>query len=99
MKHKILSAEMKLRAGLAREESRGLHYRSDFPYRDDKNFLCYITVQKDENGNMTTAKVPVKDAWKGDVNADHEERYKFYFPGEREALGLPPEETSGGWAG
>lgn len=99
MKHKILSAEMKLRAGLAREESRGLHYRSDFPYRDDKNFLCYITVQKDENGNMTTAKVPVKDAWKGDVNADYEERYKFYFPGEREALGLPPEETSGGWAG
>lgn len=97
MKHKILSAEMKLRAGLAREESRGLHYRSDFPYRDDKNFLCYITVQKDADGKMTTAKVPVKDAWKGDVNADYTERYKFYFPGEREAKGLPEEEKSGGW--
>lgn len=97
MKHKVLSAEMKLRAGLAREESRGLHYRSDFPYRDDENFLCYITVQKGEDGSMTTAKVPVKDEWKGDLSADYAERYQYYFPGEREAKGLPAEEESGGW--
>ena len=97
MKHKILSAEMKLRAGLAREETRGLHYRSDFPYRDDKNFLCYITVQKGADGRMTTAKVPVKDEWKGDTSEAYETRYQYYFPGEREAKGLPPEESSGGW--
>ena len=46
MKHKVLSAELKLRAGLAREETRGLNYRADFPYRDDKNYLCYITQTK-----------------------------------------------------
>lgn len=96
MKHKILSAEMKLRAGLAREETRGLHYRSDFPYRDDKNFLCYITVQKDADGRMTTAKVPVKDEWKGDLSEDYATRYQYYFPGEREAMGLPAEEEGGG---
>lgn len=97
MKHKVLSAEMKLRAGLARKESRGMHYRSDYPFRDDKNFLCYITVQKGADGAMTVNKVPVKDAWKGDLTEDYATRYRYYFPGEREAMGLPAEEATGGW--
>jgi succinate dehydrogenase/fumarate reductase flavoprotein subunit len=98
VKHKVLSAELKLRAGLAREETRGLNYRADFPYRDDKNFLCYITVKKGENGTPTVSKVAVKDDWKGDTTADYAERYTYYFPGEREAKGLPEEQAStGGW--
>lgn len=31
VRHKVLSAELKLRAGLLRRESRGNHYRTDFP--------------------------------------------------------------------
>lgn len=95
MKHKVLSAEMKLRAGLAREETRGLSYRADFPYRDDENFLCYITVQKGEDGKMVTGKVPVKDEWKGDVTQPYAERYGYYFPGETEAKGIVVEESTG----
>jgi succinate dehydrogenase/fumarate reductase flavoprotein subunit len=34
------------RSGLAREESRGSHYRSDFPYRNDEDFGKHSTVQK-----------------------------------------------------
>src|SRR5207244_3849680 len=34
------------RSGLAREESRGSHYRSDFPYRNDEEFGKHSTVQK-----------------------------------------------------
>jgi len=34
------------RSGLAREESRGSHYRSDFPYRNDENFGKHSVVQK-----------------------------------------------------
>ena len=45
MRHKVNSAEMKLRASLARKETRGLSYRSDYPYRDDENFLCYMLVE------------------------------------------------------
>lgn len=97
IKHKVLSAELKLRAGLAREETRGLNYRADFPYRDDKNFLCYITLTKGADGQPVVAKVPVKDEWKGDLSADYTERYTYFFPGERDALGLPPEESTGGW--
>jgi len=34
------------RSGLAREESRGSHYRSDFPYRNDEEFLKHSAVQE-----------------------------------------------------
>ncbi|HZC66025.1 MAG TPA: FAD-binding protein, partial [Candidatus Dormibacteraeota bacterium] len=34
------------RSGLAREESRGSHYRSDFPYRDDEKFQKHSVVSK-----------------------------------------------------
>src|SRR6266581_1377838 len=33
------------RSGLAREESRGSHYRSDFPYRNDEDFGNHSVVQ------------------------------------------------------
>jgi L-aspartate oxidase len=36
------------RAGLAREESRGSHYRSDFPYRDDEKFNKHSAVKRGE---------------------------------------------------
>jgi L-aspartate oxidase len=34
------------RSGLAREESRGSHYRSDFPYRNDEDFGKHSAAQK-----------------------------------------------------
>jgi len=34
------------RSGLAREESRGSHYRSDFPFRNDEEFGKHSAVQK-----------------------------------------------------
>lgn len=98
MKHKILSAEMKLRAGLARQESRGNHYRSDVPYRND-DFLCYITVQKSEEG-MAVGTVPLPAEWVGDTGVPYDKRYHYYFPGEPEAKGFePPKPKFGGKRG
>lgn len=98
-KHKVLSAEMKLRASLMRQESRGTHYRSDFPYRDDANFLCHLVVRKTEDGSMAVERVEVPDSWKGDLTQDYATRYPGRFPGEAEAMGLSAEEaqTSGAW--
>ena len=96
MKHKILSAEMKLRASLERKESRGSHYRSDYPYRNDGEFLCYITLQKDAGGNMELKRVAVPEEWTGDTDLPYEKRYHYYFPGEREAMGLGPEAPGAG---
>lgn len=97
MKHKVLSAEMKLRASLARQESRGAHYRSDFPYRDDESWLWYTLLKKGEDGSMVLDYVELPDEWKGDTSADYTTRYAVRFPGEAKALGLPEEEASGGW--
>ena len=89
MRHKILSAEMKLRASLARKESRGATYRQDYPYRDDKNFLCYITLKQGEEG-MELGKVAPKPEWTGDTDEEYTKRYIYYFPGEPEAIGFTP---------
>jgi L-aspartate oxidase len=37
------------RSALAREESRGSHYRSDFPYRDDEKFQKHSRISKDHH--------------------------------------------------
>jgi L-aspartate oxidase len=39
-------AMLMARSALAREESRGSHYRADFPYRDDEKFSKHSIVQK-----------------------------------------------------
>jgi L-aspartate oxidase len=36
------------KSALARQESRGSHYRSDFPYRDDEGFGKHSVAQKNK---------------------------------------------------
>jgi succinate dehydrogenase/fumarate reductase flavoprotein subunit len=79
----LLNAEMKLRAGLAREESRGTHYREDFPYRDDENWLCWVKlVEKD--GAMAVVKHPVPAKWHPNKALSYREEYPTVYPGEDE---------------
>lgn len=94
VKHKVLSAEIKLRESLERKESRGYCQRTDYPYRDDENFLCYITARKGDDGEMILEKVPVKDEWKGDLSIPYTERYKVFYPNELETLGMTVEEKA-----
>jgi succinate dehydrogenase / fumarate reductase flavoprotein subunit len=39
-------------SALDRKESRGAHFREDFPTRDDENFLKHTMAYMDENGEI-----------------------------------------------
>jgi fumarate reductase (CoM/CoB) subunit A len=54
-------AEMILRAALMREESRGAHYRSDFPNTDNPKWLRNIVIRKERGEMAFTQALPVID--------------------------------------
>jgi len=84
-KNMILNAEMKLRASLFRTESRGAHYREDYPARNDKQWLCWVIIKQDGD-NMKLYKKPLPESWKPDPSIPYERRYRQRFPGELEYL-------------
>jgi succinate dehydrogenase/fumarate reductase flavoprotein subunit len=84
----LLNAEMKLRASLARTESRGTHYREDFPARNDDDWLAWVLLKRGDDGAMTLSKEPVPEKWRPDASIEYTKRYTQRFPGELAYLGL-----------
>ena len=58
VKSMTLCAELTFRAALMRTESRGFHFREDYPERDDKNWLKWIILQE-EGGKIKLSTQPV----------------------------------------
>lgn len=74
-----LNMEMKLRASIERKESRGAHFREDYPTRIDPYGLKWIKL-RDENGVMTLSEEKIPEKWWPDFNIPYAERYKRRFP-------------------
>jgi succinate dehydrogenase / fumarate reductase, flavoprotein subunit len=61
VKSMTLCAEIYFRSALYRNESRGWHYREDYPERDDKNWLSWTILKRDgENMNIYSRPVPIE---------------------------------------
>lgn len=88
----LLNAEMKLRAGLYRTESRGTHFREEYPARDDRNWRCWVLLRND-GGRMVASKHPLPDEWGPPASMTYRERYPRIFPGEDEFLAGHPDWT------
>ena len=71
LKNMLSLAYLTIGASIFREESRGSHYRYDFPERDDKNWM-YHTLSWYNNNNLKNEK--------SDVN------FKGLFPDEMESI-------------
>jgi fumarate reductase (CoM/CoB) subunit A len=63
LRNGLRAAEMVGRAGLAREESRGGHCRSDFPGQDDARWLKVVSLTK-RDGQMRTSTWAIDPGWK-----------------------------------
>lgn len=77
----VLNAEMMLRASIIRTESRGTHYREDYPRRDDPGWLAWVKLKREE-GRMKISKEPIPSEWWPDLSRPYNERYPMRFPGE-----------------
>ena len=85
-KNRVLNARMMLESANYRTESRGLHYREDYPRRDDTNWFCHIAITNTD-GKMTLSKLPVDQWWPDALQSKpYLEKYPNRFRGNSSAF-------------
>ena len=70
-----INAEMILRSSLFRDESRGWHFREDFPSECDDEWLAWTLIWQDQDGKMGIRKEPVPEEWHPEKGAAYASRW------------------------
>ena len=82
VKSSLLVCEAIIRSALMRQESRGAHYRSDFPNLDDEKWKVNIYCRKEGNemvlfkDNVKEIKGPLVDLFKIHVKPEHHREFE-----------------------
>ncbi len=58
-KNLVLLSRATFRSALEREESRHSHYRQDFPYRDDVNWLKWVIIKLNKDNGIIVSTEPI----------------------------------------
>jgi succinate dehydrogenase / fumarate reductase flavoprotein subunit/fumarate reductase flavoprotein subunit len=58
--NQLTVARLLVESALAREESRGAHFRSDFPVRDDERWLKAVVARRGDDGELSLDTRPVE---------------------------------------
>ena len=80
-KGSVVMMEAMLRASLFRTESRGVHFREDYPFRDDPGWLAEVRI-KDKDGQMELTKKPFPRKDWPDLSIPYDKRYFQEYLGE-----------------
>ena len=82
VKSSLVVCEAIIRSALMRQESRGAHYRSDFPKLDDEKWNCNIYCRKEEGEmvlfrqNVKEIKGPLAGLLKEHVKPEHQREFE-----------------------
>ncbi len=71
-RNSLTVAEAMVMSALAREESRGSHYRNDFPEKDDKNYETNTIIRR-------LSKTFLRISFEGHLSSDWWHRIRQFF--------------------
>jgi succinate dehydrogenase / fumarate reductase, flavoprotein subunit len=61
LKHLLTVSEAITRAAIERKESRGAHFREDYPQKDEQTGNCNLIIVKGKDGEMMLKRIPIQD--------------------------------------
>jgi len=77
-KNMVFNAELQLRASIFRKESRGTHFREDYPRREDPKWLAWV-ILKNKDGEIISRKRSIPKKWWPDLTIPYNKRYLNKF--------------------